>query len=159
MQTYLEKVQTWVAAHPTEGELASTLHSKKLMPVITLVMVNMDNLPPTSFDSILQSTGLSSNAYAPSAASLTLNQWPTLGSLIDSGKNVVIFMNYGADFDSVPYIIDEFSNMWEDAYDVTSTGWECAVNRSSGTNGQMMFMVNHYLDDVSGASPGISWRN
>lgn len=115
----------------------------------------MDDIPATTFDSILQSTGISSHAYTPDSASLTLNQWPTLGSLIDSGKNVVVFMNYKADFASVPYIIDEFSNMWEDAYDVTSVGWECAVNRSSGNSGQMMFMVNHFLDDVSEDSIGI----
>lgn len=121
------------------------------MTVITLVIVNSENYAATAIDAVLQSTGLSSHAYTPDSASLTINQWPTLGSMIDAGKNVVVFMNYNADFSSVPYIIDEFTNMWEDAYDVTSAGWECAVNRSSGTSGQMMFMVNHFLDDVSGA--------
>jgi hypothetical protein len=54
--------------------------------------------------------------YSPTAGQLTINEWPTLGSLIDSGKRVLAFMDNQADFTQVPYLIDEFSNMFEDAY-------------------------------------------
>jgi len=54
--------------------------------------------------------------YAPTAGSLTINEWPTMGSLIDSGKRVLAFMDNQADFSQVPYLIDEFSNIFEDAY-------------------------------------------
>jgi len=56
-------------------------------------------------------------------------------------------MDYEASFTSVPYIIDEFSNMWEDYYDVEDpSGFNCTVQRSSGgdTTGQM-YLINHYL--------------
>jgi hypothetical protein len=43
-----------------------------------------------------------------------------LGSLIDSGKRVLAFMDNQADFTQVPYLIDEFSNMFEDAYGESS---------------------------------------
>lgn len=36
--------------------------------------------------------------------------------MIDAGTTVVVFMDNSADFASVPYLIDEFSNMWEDPY-------------------------------------------
>jgi hypothetical protein len=118
-----------------------------LTPVITLIIVNSDSLPPSTYDAIFQSSGLASRTYAPSAASLTVSQWPTIGSLIDSGKTVMVYMDYNADFSSVPYIMDEFSNVWQDAYDATTTEWGCAVNRSDGSAGSMMFMVNHFLNN------------
>ena len=43
-----------------------------------------------------------------------------MGSLIDSGKRVLAFMDNQADFSQVPYLIDEFSNMFEDAYGESS---------------------------------------
>jgi len=54
--------------------------------------------------------------YSPTAGQMTINEWPSLGSLIDSGKRVLAFMDNQADFSQVPYLIDEFSNMFEDAY-------------------------------------------
>lgn len=114
--------------------------------VVTLVMVNIDTLAPTAFESAFSSAGLSSKAYSPSSASTSLNSWPSLGTLIDAGTPLVVFMDYNADFSSVPWIIDEFSNMFEDAYDVTSTDWSCNVNRTSGTPSSQMMMVNHFLD-------------
>lgn len=84
--------------------------------VITLVIVNSDNQPPSAYASLFESAGLASKAYTPASASLTITQWPTLGEMVDSGKTVVVFMDYNADFNSVPYIMDEFSSMWQDAF-------------------------------------------
>jgi len=39
-----------------------------------------------------------------------------MGSLIDGGKRVLAFMDNQADFSQVPWLIDEFGNMFEDAY-------------------------------------------
>lgn len=47
---------------------------------------------------------------------MALNDWPTLGAMIDSGKRVVVFLDNGAESGSVPYLMDEFTNMWEDPY-------------------------------------------
>lgn len=63
--------------------------------------------------------------YSPTAGSLTINEWPTLGSLIDSGKRVLAFMDNQADFSQVPYLIDEFSNMFEDSYGMSSKSEIC----------------------------------
>ena len=40
----------------------------------------------------------------------------------------------------------EFSNMWEDAYDVTDQDFACNVNRSSGSPTTTLSLTNHYLD-------------
>jgi hypothetical protein len=76
----------------------------------------MNNLPATRFSAAFDAAGLSQFAYSPTSAQIALNAWPSLGSMIDSGKRVVVFMDNQADFASVPWIIDEFSNMFEDAY-------------------------------------------
>jgi hypothetical protein len=87
--------------------------------------------------------------------------------MIDSGKRLVTFMDAGADFTSVPYIIDgrfyclrqtlrltaddfapEFTNMWETAFDVTDTTFDCNVNRSKGETSTELFLINHFLDKI-----------
>lgn len=87
-----------------------------LTPVVTLVIVNQANQPASAYASIFQAAKLDSKAYVPESASLSVSQWPTLGSLIDQGKQLVVFLNSQADFGAAPYLIDEFSNVWEDAY-------------------------------------------
>lgn len=85
-------------------------------------MVNTEGLPATSFTSAFTAAGLDKTTYSPSFLATSLTSWPTLGSLIDAGTTLVVFMDTEADFSSVPYIIDEFSNMWEDAYGGLSVG-------------------------------------
>jgi|SRR6267154_577403 len=75
-------------------------------PVLSLLIVNSNNLPPTNYDTVFKSVGLDTVSYSPPSASLPESGWPTLGTLIDSGKRLITFMDYNADFTSVPYIID-----------------------------------------------------
>jgi hypothetical protein len=102
LTSYLQKVSSWVSANPND--------------VVTLIVVNIDNLPATTFSQSFTSAGLDQYAYSPSDSALSINEWPTMGSLIDSGKRVMIFMDNQADFSQVPWLMDEFSNIFEDAY-------------------------------------------
>jgi len=126
-------VKTWLDANPNE--------------VLSLLIVNSDNLPPTNYDTVFKSAGLDTVSYSPPSASLLASGWPTLGSLIDSGKRLVTFMDSNADFTSVSYIIDEFTNIWETAYDVT-TSFDCNVNRSNSDTATSMYLINHFLDTL-----------
>lgn len=74
--------------------------------VVSLLIVNSDDFAPSEFDTVFKAAGLDTLAYAPESASLSASGWPTLGTLIDSGKRLVTFMDAEADFTSVPYIID-----------------------------------------------------
>ena len=85
-------------------------------------MVNIDDLPPTSFTSAFTNAQLNNRTYSPPSGATSLSSWPTLGTLIDAGTTRVVFMDYEANFSSVPFIIDEFSNMWEDAYGLSPPG-------------------------------------
>ena len=41
----------------------------------------------------------------------------------------------------------EFTNMWETAFDVTTT-FDCSVNRSNGDTSTELFLINHFLDQI-----------
>jgi len=47
--------------------------------VLSVLIVNSDNLPPTTWQTIYQSAGIEAVSFAPSASALTFDQWPTLG--------------------------------------------------------------------------------
>lgn len=49
-------------------------------------------------------------AYAPQTSSLPASGWPTLGSLIGSGKRLVVFLTTTTDFNTAPYLIDGKEN-------------------------------------------------
>ncbi|KAJ3489608.1 hypothetical protein NLI96_g2018 [Meripilus lineatus] len=119
-----------------------------LKKVISLLIVNSDNLSPTLYDAAFKSAELDALAYAPPSASLPASGWPTLGNLIDTGKRLVVFLSTTADFATVPYLIDEFTNIWETAFDVTDPNFDCNVNRTKGDPTTQMFLINHFLDKI-----------
>jgi hypothetical protein len=134
LEDYLKKVKSWLDSNPNE--------------VISLLMVNSDGFKPSDYDKVFQSSGIAALSYAPTTATLPAADWPTLGSLIDSGKRVLTFMDYGADYASVPYIIDEFTNIWETAFNVIDPAFDCNVNRTKGDTATQMFLINHFLDKL-----------
>jgi hypothetical protein len=42
----------------------------------------------------------------------------------------------------------EFTNMWESAFDVTDTTFDCNVNRSKGDTSTELLLINHFLDTI-----------
>ncbi|BEI83014.1 hypothetical protein CcaverHIS002_0308820 [Cutaneotrichosporon cavernicola] len=132
LQDYLTKVAAWMGQNPND--------------VVTLVMVNINNHKPAEFQTIFQGAGLDKLAYSPKQAASSVDQWPTLGALIDAGTRLVVFLDNSADFTAVPWIIDEFTNMWETKYNAVDQQWACAVDRSDGQSNSMMYMINHFLD-------------
>ena len=42
-------------------------------------------------------------------------------------------------------ILAEFTNIWETAYDVTDTTFDCEVNRTKGDTSTQMYLINHFL--------------
>lgn len=132
LTSYLTKVKGWMDANPNE--------------VVSLVIVNIDTIEPSTYASAFDAAGMTSNVYQPAGAVTAIDAWPTLGSMIENGGRMVVFMDHAADFNSVGWIIDEFSNMWEDAYDVTDQEFGCNVNRSSGSPTTTLSLTNHFLD-------------
>ncbi|EST04477.1 PLC-like phosphodiesterase, TIM beta/alpha-barrel domain protein [Kalmanozyma brasiliensis GHG001] len=135
LESYLTKVNSWLAANPND--------------VVTLLIVNADDQSASTFGGAFSSTGISSRAYSPSSNVIAKSSWPTLSSLIDSGKNLVVFIDNSADA-SVPYILPHFSNTWENPYDQTSVPFNCSIDRinSGSSASNLMYLVNHYLDST-----------
>jgi hypothetical protein len=104
--SYLTTVKTWLDANPNE--------------VITILIVNSDGIDPATLAASYASAGMDTYAYTPSSVPISKDNWPTLQSLIDAGTRVVNFLAQNADVSTAPYLIDEFTNVWETPYDVRS---------------------------------------
>jgi hypothetical protein len=70
--------------------------------------------------------------------------------MITSGKRVVIFLDSHANPTLVPFILDEFTYMWETPFDETNTSFPCTVDRPPRLRNQLptgrLSVVNHFLD-------------
>jgi len=139
LQDYLTSVKTWMDANVNE--------------VVTLLIVNIDDLPPTDYAPVFVAAGLDKLSYSPASSPLTNTEWPTLGSMIDNGTRLVTFLDNAADLTQVPYLLDEFTQVWETPFDVTDPAFDCSVNRTKGDNTTQMYLINHFLDTMLLGSP------
>lgn len=136
---YLTKVKSWMDSNTED--------------VLSILIVNIDNVAPSEYATVFESAGLDTLSYSPSSSPLAATDWPTLGEMIDGGTRLVTFLDNQADTTSVSYLIDEFSNIWETAYDVTDTTFDCEVNRTNGDSSTQMYLINHFLDKILLGSP------
>jgi hypothetical protein len=137
LEAYLKEVKTWMDSNPNE--------------VVVLLIVNIDDLDATEFAPVFVAAGVDSISYQPGVSNMTASSWPTLGSLIDNGTRLITFLDNHADITTVPYLLDEFSNIWETAFDITDQNdFDCAVNRSNSAidTSTQMFLINHFLDQL-----------
>lgn len=135
LEYWLGEVKAWTDANPSE--------------VVTLLIVNSDDLAPSVFASAFTNAGLADKMYVPSAATVSKSSWPTLGSMVDSGKTVVAFLSTKADYNSVNYLLDEFANVWENPYDQTTTPFNCTIDRIGqgvSDSSQLLYVSNQFLD-------------
>jgi hypothetical protein len=95
LSDYLGSVKTWLDGNPDE--------------VITMLLVNGDNVAASLFDSTFTAAGLKQYAFVPSTTPnmLSIGDWPTYAEMIAAGTRLVVFLDSGADESSVPYILDE----------------------------------------------------
>ncbi|KAB8233632.1 uncharacterized protein BDW43DRAFT_310982 [Aspergillus alliaceus] len=141
LESFLRTVKTWLDSHPNE--------------VITLLLTNGDSFPASRFGEVFTSAGIKDYAFVPSSSPgvLPIESWPTLGDLISTGKRLVVFLDYGADTKTVPYIMDEFAYFFETPFDVTDASFSnCKIDRPPGAPADgRMYIVNHFLDvDILG---------
>ncbi|KAK4706071.1 hypothetical protein P7C70_g118, partial [Phenoliferia sp. Uapishka_3] len=150
--SYLTSVKTWMDANPNE--------------VVTLLLVNTDGILPAVWQAAYVSAGIDTYAYTPTSVPIAYSDWPTLQTMITSGKRLVSFLAQNADVSSAPYLLDEFTNIWETPYDETDNSFPCNVDRVTGTSANKMvrlptstpfrcyslisfpvqYLVNHFLD-------------
>ncbi|KAK2737767.1 hypothetical protein FQN57_007415 [Myotisia sp. PD_48] len=145
LENYLTTVTNWLKANPYD--------------VITVLIGNGGFIEPKKFIEPLEKSGLKDFAYQPPKVPMSLDDWPTLSELILTGKRAVVFMDYKAEQTAVPYLLDQFSQMWETPFSPTDRNFPCTVHRPPGLSDrdarQRLYMANHNLNtqvSIGGAS-------
>ncbi|KAF8919532.1 PLC-like phosphodiesterase [Mucidula mucida] len=131
---YLKTVKSWLDANPNE--------------VLTFIFTNPEELSLTTiWQPVFEASGIASIAYIPPSTPVARGAWPTLGSLIDSGKRVLIFFDNTAG-GGLNYVMPEFDMIWEPPFSETDDSFPCRVDRISGSlsTAQHMSMLNHNLN-------------
>lgn len=133
---YLDTVYNWVSTHPFD--------------VVTILLGNGDYRPVTDFVPFLEQTGLVQYAYVPPQIPMAITDWPVLSEFILSGKRVLFFMDYEANQTAVPYVMDEFSQMWETPFDPTNRSFPCTIQRPPSLLPKdavnRLYLTNHNLN-------------
>ena len=96
--SYLTDITGWIKTHPYD--------------VVTILLGNSDLVGVGNYSTPIVNSGLSNYVYVPSQVPMSISSWPTLSDMILKGKRAVIFMDYNANQSQVPYILDEFSQVW-----------------------------------------------
>lgn len=80
LASFLVTVKNWLDAHANE--------------VVTLLLTNGDSVDITEFGDTFAKSGIDSYAFVPASSpnTLAIDDWPTLGDLISSGKRLVVFL-------------------------------------------------------------------
>lgn len=136
VEEYFRNVSSWLDSHPYE--------------VVTILIGNSDSRPVTDYEAPIKASGLGKYVYTPPVVPMSLSDWPTLGELIIRRARAIIFMDYNANQDSVPYILDEFSQLWETPFSPTNRSFPCTVQRPPGLSDEKaadrLYMANHNLN-------------
>lgn len=140
---YLTTVKTFLDSNPNE--------------VLTFLFTNPEGVSiPDVWAPAFEQSGISNLAFVPPFQPMKRSDWPTLGSMIDSGQRVIVFLDAGADgTDGAPvdYILPEFTMLWEPPFSVTDPTFPCSVNRIDGplSPEDHLNMLNHNLNiDIFG---------
>ncbi|KAI0442395.1 PLC-like phosphodiesterase [Xylaria telfairii] len=113
--TWLTDVKDWVAQHPFD--------------VVTILLGNGNYSVPSLYVPYIEESGITKYVYTPPYVPMNLTSWPTLTEMILGGQRVVMFMDYMANQTAYPWLLDEFSQMWETPFDPVNNSFPCDVQR------------------------------
>ncbi|KAI0833152.1 PLC-like phosphodiesterase [Hypoxylon sp. FL0890] len=133
---WLGQVKNWVASHPYD--------------VVTILLGNGNYSVPSLYVPYIEQTGILRYIYTPPVVPMTLDDWPTLSEMILRGQRVVMFMDYMANQTEYPWLLDEFSQLWETPFDPTDQKFPCTVQRppnlADADAKNRLYMINHNLN-------------
>ena len=119
-------------------------------------MVNSNYADPGNYTAPVQNSGLINYVYTPTKVPMGLNDWPTLSEMIITNKRVVMMLDYQANQTAIPWLLDEFGQMWETPFSPTDRSFPCTAQRPPANWGgalprsNRMYMANHNLNvDIS----------
>lgn len=137
---WLGKVTSWVKANRFE--------------VVTILLGNGNYSTPDFYAPYINQTGILDYIYTPPYQPMNVTTWPTLAEMIIYNTRVVMFLDYMANQTAYPWLIDEFSNMWETPFDPVDQAFPCTIQRPEGLSVEdgknRLYLTNHNLNaDVS----------
>ncbi|KAK3988649.1 hypothetical protein QBC44DRAFT_329050 [Cladorrhinum sp. PSN332] len=136
MTDWLTKVKDWVAEHPYD--------------VVTVLLGNGNYSTPDFYVPYIEESGLLQYVYTPQVIPPRREDWPTLAQMILTGQRVVMFLDYMANATAYPWLLDEFSAMWETPFDPLDDTFPCVVQRppdlSREDAARRMYLMNHNLN-------------
>lgn len=143
LSDWLGEIKTWLDANPND--------------VVSILIVNSDDASPSDLNTHFSNAGIIPHAYVPPSTSTTQTEWPTLSSLIQAQKRLMVFVA-SLDPDTITpetsYLMDEFTFIFENDFDNTSpSDFSCTPDRPSSVKGNsataisagLMPMMNHFL--------------
>jgi len=139
---WLASIRLWLDKNPNE--------------VVTILLVNSDNASAGQIDAEFQAANLTSHAYIPPSRTTALETWPTLRDMISNSTRLVAFI---APLDPAsnavaPYLLDEFTFVWENRYDMMSpVNFSCLPDRPPAVRGNIsaaitsgrLTLMNHFF--------------
>lgn len=136
LEAYLTTVTKWLVNHPSD--------------VITILMGNYDVVTPQNFTAPVINSGLIKYVYTPPTSPMPLDSWPTLAEMILTNQRAVVMLDYQANQTAIPWLLDEFSQMWETPFSPTDRDFPCTAQRppdqARDVRLNRMYMANHNLN-------------
>ncbi|CAI7584078.1 unnamed protein product [Penicillium glandicola] len=136
LEAYLTTVNKWMRKNPYD--------------VVTFIIGNYDYVSPENFTTPIYNSGLQDLIYTPTKIPMALDDWPTLSQMILKQKRAVFFMDYQANQTALPWLMDEFSQVWETPFSPTDINFPCTEQRPPGlaeaSAKKRMYMANHNLN-------------
>ncbi|CEI67092.1 putative secreted protein [Fusarium venenatum] len=133
---WLTRVRKWVDSHPYD--------------VVTILLGNGNYSHPDLYVPYIQESGILKYVYQAPYLPMSLEDWPTLESMIVRGKRVIMFIDYVSDQKKYPWLLDEFTQMWETPFDPLDRDFPCSVQRppdlSEKSAKNRLYLMNHNLN-------------
>ncbi|KAJ5855970.1 uncharacterized protein N7529_009914 [Penicillium soppii] len=154
LSDWLKKIKTWLDDNPNE--------------VVTILLVNSDSATASELNTEFETANITDYAYEPTSQSTAPTSWPTLQTMIDDGKRLVVFIASITTSESYPYLMNEFNFVWENPYDVSSpSNFSCSPDRPSTYKGDaaaalsanLLPLMNHFLYSSDLAAFDIEYPN
>lgn len=143
LSDWLTEIKEWLDNNPND--------------VVSILLVNSDDASPSNLNSHFATSGIIPQAYVPPSISSAPAEWPTLSSLIQAQKRLMVFVA-SLDPDTITpehsYLMDEFTFIFENNFDNTSPeDFSCTPDRPTSVKGNSqaaiasnkMPLMNHFL--------------
>ncbi|KAE9974472.1 hypothetical protein EG328_003802 [Venturia inaequalis] len=141
LTTWLASISTWLDANPNE--------------VVTLLLVNSVNADASTLAAQFSTSGIKKFAYTPTTVPTSAAGWPTLQTLITANTRLITFVaSLPSGNAAAPYLLDEFTSIWENPYDnISPSNFTCTPDRPATVKGSLttaktsgkLFLMNHFL--------------